>query len=327
MTTNEVAVVPRIAVLDDYQDVARQYADWSAVDGRADVSVFHDTLADLDPLVARLAPFEIIATMRERTPFPRALVERLPRLRLLTTTGMQNRSFDLPALRQHGVWVSGTPSSYDTTSELTWCLILALARRILQEDRSMRTGGWQTTVGQGLRQKVLGLVGLGRIGATVAAVARQFGMTVIAWSPNLTPDRCAEAGVTHVDRAGLFASADFISIHMVLSDRTRGLVGAEDIARMKPSAYLVNTSRGPLVDEAALVAALEQHRIAGAGLDTFDQEPLPPGHRLRQLDNALLTPHLGYVADDTYKVFYRSTVENIVAFLDGAPIRPLHEAS
>jgi phosphoglycerate dehydrogenase-like enzyme len=317
---------PRVAVLDDYQSVARRYGDWSGLESRADVTVFHDTQADLDALVKRLAPFDIIATMRERTPFSRGLVERLPRLKLLATTGMHNRSFDLAALHERGVFVSGTPSTYNTTTELTWCLLLALARRLVAENRSMHQGGWQTSIGLGLRHHVLGLVGLGKIGAEVAGVARQFGMPVIAWSRNLTQERCAAFGATLVDKATLFATADFISVHMVLSEQTRRLVGAADIARMKRTAYLVNTSRGALVDEAALLDALESGAIAGAGLDTFEQEPLPPHHRLRHLENALLTPHLGYVTDDAYRTYFSHTVENILAFLDGTPLRPLHEA-
>ena len=319
------AHLPKVAVLDDYQSVARSYANWAALDGRVDVTFFHDTPADADSMAHRLAPFDIICTMRERTPFPPALVQRLPKLKLLLTTGQQNRSFDLAALQERNVTVCGTPSTADTTSELAWCLILALARRLVQEDRGMHAGGWQTTVGLGLSHQVLGLLGLGRIGEQMTKVAAAFGMTVVAWSPNLTEERCAALGVTRVDRNTLFATADFVSIHMVLSDRTKGLVGAPEIACMKRTAYLVNTSRGPLIDEAALVSALEQGAIAGAGLDVYDQEPLPPDHRLRRLPNALLTPHLGYVTDDHYKVFYAATVENILAYLDGAPIRLLKE--
>jgi phosphoglycerate dehydrogenase-like enzyme len=317
--------VIRIAVLDDYQAIAHRFADWEALQTRAEVVFFHDTPADFDALVARLSPFDIIAAMRERTPFPRTLVARLPRLKMIVSTGMQNRAFDMAALRDHGVVATGTPSTYDTTAELTWTMIHALMRRLVQEDRALHAGGWQNTIGRGLRGSVLGLLGLGKIAKQVAAVAHVFGMRVIAWSPNLTLDRCAEHGVEYVDRATLFSTADVLSIHMVLSKRTQGLVSRDDLRRMKSTSYLINTSRGPLIDEDALIEILEAKGIAGAGLDTYRQEPLPADHRLRRIDSALLTPHVGYVTEEHYSVFYQATIENIIAYLDGVTIRPLRE--
>jgi phosphoglycerate dehydrogenase-like enzyme len=264
-----------IAVLDDYQGVCDRYADWSILDGRITRTVFRDHEADPNRLADRLQSFDAIATMRERTPFPRTLLERLPRLRLLTTTGMRNRAFDLACARERGIVVCGTQSTYDSTSELTLGLILALARGLLIEHGSIAAGGWQVGVGMGLRGRILGLMGLGKIGAEVAALARLLGMRVIAWSPNLTPERAAPHHATLVDKATLFAEADVISIHMVLSPRTLRIVGREDIARMKPSAFLVNTSRGPLIDEAALVDALERAHTA---LPSRDPDP---AYRLR----------------------------------------------
>ena len=315
----ETAPLPRLAVLDDYQHAADRYADWQPLAGRAEVTVFHDTPPDLAALVQRLLPFDMIATMRERTPFPAALVAQLPRLRFLATTGMRNRAFDLDALERRGIPVSGTESDYDSTTELTWALLLALARRVVQEHASLRAGGWQTGVGTNLRGRTLGLLGLGKIGAQVAAVGRLFGMRVIAWSENLAEARCAELGVHRVGKAALFAEADFLSVHMVLSERTRHLVGAADLARMRPSAYFINTSRGGLVDEAALVDCLQRGAIAGAALDVFEQEPLPAAHPLRGMDRVLLTPHVGYVTEDNYRIYFVQTVENVVAFLTAPP--------
>ena len=317
----------RLAVLDDYQRVARRYASWSALEQRVELTVFHDTLHDLDALVARLEPFDIIATMRERTPFPRALLERLPNLKLLTTTGMRNRAFDLETARARGIIISGTQSTYDSTTELTFGLILAFARDLVGEHLSVRGGGWQVGVGVGLRGRALGLVGLGKIGLEVAALARLIGMEVIAWSPNLTAERCTPHGVALAGRAELFERADVVSLHMVLSPRTEGLIGHDDFARMKPSAFFVNTSRGPLIDQAALVEALRAGRLAGAGLDVFDEEPLSPDAPIRSCPRLLMTPHIGYVTDEHYRMFYTQTVENILAFLDGTPIRPLLDAS
>ena len=317
----------RLAVLDDYQGVCDAYADWSEVDRRVERVVFRDHVADAAALRERLAPFELVATMRERTPFPAELLAGLPRLRLLTTTGMRNRAFDLRAAVAQGITVCGTQSTYDSTTELTVGLLLALARNLLAEHASVVAGGWQAGVGIGLRGRTLGLLGLGKIGAEVAAVCTLLGMRVIAWSPNLTHERCAAHGATLVDKARLFAEADFLSVHMVLSPRTAGIVGRDDIARMQGRAFLINTSRGALVDQAALVAALRLGAIAGAGLDVFDQEPLPPDAPIRTCPRVLLTPHIGYVTDEHYRLFFPQTVENILAFLDEAPVRPLLEAT
>jgi phosphoglycerate dehydrogenase-like enzyme len=315
----------QVAVLDDYQDVARAYADWS--DLGAHVQVFHDHLDGHDALVRRLQPFEVVAAMRERTPFPRALLGALPNLRLLVTTGMRNAAIDLEAARDLGITVCGTRAGTEpagsSTAELTWGLILALARGIVAEERNVREGGWQQTVGTGLAGHTLGLVGLGRIGRQVAAVGRAFGMTVLAWSENLTDDAAHEAGARRVDLQDLFASSDVVSIHTQLSPRTRGVVGAKEIARMHPGAFLVNTSRGPIVDEAALREALTEGRIAGAGLDVFGREPLPPDDPWRSTPRTVLTPHLGYVSAGNYRVFYGDTVECIGAYLAGEPVRVL----
>jgi phosphoglycerate dehydrogenase-like enzyme len=316
-----------VAVLDDYQSVARELGPWEELGDAVDLTIFHDHIgeADEDALAERLAPFDAIVAMRERTPFPRTLLARLPRLRLLVTTGMGNVAIDLDAAREHGIVVSGTGGVETATAELTWALILALARHIPREDRSVREGGWQETVGTDLAGRTLGLLGLGRLGRRVARVARAFEMETIAWSQNLDPVVAAAAGVTAVaDRDALLAQADVVTIHLRLSDRTRGLIGAAELARMKPGAVLVNTSRGPIVDEAALIEALRSGRLAGAALDVFDVEPLPADHPLRTLPNALVTPHLGYVTRDTYAVFYRDAVEDIAAWLRDAPTRILN---
>jgi len=313
--------VTRVAVLDDWQNVARSFGDWSVLPKDVEVVVFNDHLPDLEPLVARLADFEIVCIMRERTPFTRAVFERLPKLKLLVTTGPRNASIDLVAARERGVVVSGTAALGHPTAELAWGLILGLARHIPVEDRAMRGGAWQSTVGVDLKGKRLGVVGLGRLGSRVAAVGRAFEMDVVAWSQNLDEARAREAGARLVSKDELLRTSDFVSLHLVLSPRSRGVVGAAELASMKPSAFLVNTSRGPLVDEAALVAALRARRIAGAGLDVYDVEPLPVAHPLRGLDNVLLTPHLGYVTEDTYRMFYAETVESVAAFLRGAPVR------
>lgn len=311
----------RIALLDDYQDVALTSTDWSALGPDAEVVAFHDHLADPDALVERLRGFEVVMAMRERTAFPRAILQRLPELRLLVTAGMRNAAIDVAAASELGVTVCGTGGRGYATAELTWGLILALARHIPEEHAAIRGGGWQTTVGLELRHKVLGLVGLGNLGTQVAKVGQAFGMEVIAWSQNLTAEHASERGVTRVERDDLFERADIVSVHLVLSERTRGLIGAPELARMKPSAYLVNTSRGPIVDEEALVEALRSRRIGGAALDVFDVEPLPADHPFRGLDNLLMTPHIGYVTGDTYALWYREALEDIQAFAAGSPIR------
>jgi phosphoglycerate dehydrogenase-like enzyme len=312
----------RVAVLDDYQGVALSFADWDRLD--AEVEVFDDHLAGDDEVVERLAPFDVVVAMRERTPFPRARIERLDNLRLLVTTGARNASIDLEAARDRGVTVCGTGYAAQSTTELAWALILAVTRRICAEDARLRAGGWQHTIGPELAGRTLGLVGLGRLGARMARIAQAFEMETIAWSQNLTPERAADVGgVEAVAREQLFRRADVISVHLVLSERSRGLVGAAELALMKPTAYLVNTSRGPIVDEAALLEALRAGRIAGAGLDVYDVEPLPPAHPLRFTPNTVLTPHIGYVTTGTYEVFYRDAVEDIAAWRDGAPVRVL----
>ena len=313
----------RIALLDDYQSVALRYADWSSLPAGTEVVAFADHLADLDALAARLAPFDGIVLMRERTPVTARLLERLPNLRLLVTTGMRNASVDLAAATARGVTVCGTAGLPYPTAELTWGLILSLMRRIPTEDRATREGRWQATVGEGLNGKTLGLLGLGTLGSRVARVGGAFEMQLLAWSQNLTAERAAEVRASLVGRDELLARADIVSVHLVLSERTRGLIGARELALMKRSAYLVNTSRGPIVDETALIAALRAGTIAGAGLDVFDEEPLPATHPFRQLPSTVITPHLGYVTDETYRIFYNHAREDVEAFLRGSPVRVL----
>jgi phosphoglycerate dehydrogenase-like enzyme len=310
----------RAAVLDDYQRVAREFASWDSLDG-VEVTVFHDHLHDEDDVAERLAPFEIVVAMRERTPFPRSLLERLPNLKLLVTTGARNASIDVAAASEHGVTVCGTGYVSPPTAELTWALILSLVRNVPTEDRLIRTGSWQRTVGADLAGSTLGIVGLGRLGQRVARVARAFEMDVVAWSQNLTAERAQETGAERVEKDELFRRADVVTIHVVLSDRSRGLVGAHELGLMKPTAYLVNTSRGPLVDEAALLDALHSGRIAGAGLDVFSTEPLPLDSPLLSAPRTVLTPHIGYVTRGTYEIFYGDAVEDIAQWLKGEPVR------
>jgi phosphoglycerate dehydrogenase-like enzyme len=305
----------RVAILDDYQNVALSMADWSDVAGRAEISVFTDHLADQDAVVERLAPFDVVCVMRERTPLPRTVIERLPRLKMIASTGPFNASIDVAAAEEHGIYVSTTGGYVDSTVELTWALILGVARRIVDEGLSVRGGGWQTSVGRQLGGTVLGVLGLGRIGVRVAQVGKAFGMDVIAWSTNLTPEAAEQSDATYVSKDELFSRADVLTIHLVLSERSRGLVGATELGLMKPTALLVNTSRGPLVDESALIDALRAQRIAGAGLDVFDTEPLPAGHPLRSLDNVVATPHIGYVADRVYRTFYGEAAGKIDRWL------------
>jgi phosphoglycerate dehydrogenase-like enzyme len=312
----------RIAVLDDYQQVAARLADWSRLPEPAEVVEFGDHLADPDAVVRRLAPFDVVVAMRERTPFPRAVLERLPRLRLLVTTGARNVAIDVAAAAELGIAVCGTRAHPPGTAELTWALVLAVARHLPQEDASVRAGGWQQTVGTDLAGATLGVLGLGRLGERVARIGRAFEMDVVAWSANLTDERAAEVGVRRVaTKEELLRTADVVSIHLQLSDRTRGLIGARELALMKPGAILVNTSRGPIVDEPALVQALRDGVLGGAGLDVFDVEPLPRAHPLRELRRAVLTPHLGYVTRRTYEVFYGDAVDDVAAWLAGSPVR------
>jgi phosphoglycerate dehydrogenase-like enzyme len=312
-------------VLDDYQGVALTSADWSVLDGKVDVEVFREHIADPDELVAALAGCEIVVLMRERTPFPREILERLPDLRLLVTTGMRNASVDMAAAAERGVVVCGTGGLSTSTAELTWALITGLARGIVVENTALRGNGpWQQTVGADLAGATLGVLGLGRIGSLVAKVGLAFGMDVAAWSTHLTADAAAAAGVRlAASKAELVAAADVLTVHLVLSERSRGLVGAAELAAMKPSAFLVNTSRAPIVDQDALVTALREQRIAGAGLDVFDVEPLPPDHPYRTLPNVLATPHLGYATRGGYAIFWREVVEDIAAFIGGNPVRTL----
>jgi phosphoglycerate dehydrogenase-like enzyme len=313
----------RVAVLDDYQRVALSSADWGPVTSRAEVTVFDEPFGSLDEAAAELEPFTVIAAMRERTPFPAALLDRLPRLRLLVTTGMRNASIDLAAAHRRGVVVCGTSGSAAGTPELTWALMMALTRNIPAEDARIRAGGWQSTVGRELAGRTLGLLGLGRIGQRVAGYGRAFGMDVLAWSQNLTADRAESCGARLVDKAALFRESDVVSVHLQLSDRTRGLVGAAELSLLGPDGYLVNTSRGPIVDESALLAALHGGTVAGAALDVFGTEPLPADHPFRSAPRTVLTPHLGYVTDRGYEAFFADTVEDIVAWLDGVPVRVL----
>ena len=315
--------LPRVAVLDDYQQVALTSADWSPLRGRAEVTVFSDHLAGPADVARRLAPFDVVVAMRERTPFPAELLRQLPALRLLVTTGMANAAIDLAEAARRGVLVCGTGVSGTGTAELTWALMMALVRSIPAEDARIRSGGWQHTVGRELGGRTLGLLGLGRIGSQVAGYARAFGMNVIAWSQHLTPQRAQECGAGLVSKPELFARAGIVSIHVRLSERTTGLVGAGELALLGRDGYLVNTSRGPVVDEAALAAALRGNVIAGAALDVFGTEPPPAGDPLRSLPNTVLAPHLGYVTAEAYEVFYRDIVADIVAWLDGAPVRVL----
>jgi phosphoglycerate dehydrogenase-like enzyme len=315
--------VPIVTILDDYQGVALTSADWSAVSGRYTLDVIGEHIADKDALTARLRESDVIVAMRERTPFPASVLKSLPALRLLITTGPVNASIDLPAAAAAGITVCGTGGAGNAMPELTIGMIIALTRNFAQEDAAVRAGGWQHTIGPGLSGSTLGVLGLGRLGAPVARLAQAFGMSVIAWSPHLSAERAAEHGVRAVTKAELFSQADVITVHVPLADGTRGMVGADDLALMKSSAYLVNTSRGPIVDQTALVEALRENRIAGAGLDVYDTEPLPLDDPLRSLPNTLLLPHIGYVTTDAYRVFYRHAVEDIVAFDAGAPVRVL----
>ena len=313
----------RIAVLDDYQSVAADFSDWSKVPEPVEVVEFHDHVGDEDAVAARLEPFDVVIAMRERTDFRRSLLERLPNLKLLVTTGMRNKSIDVAAATDRGITVCGTGILGTGTAELTWGLILAVARHIPQEDASVRAGGWQETVGTDLHGARLGVVGLGRQGGQVAGIGLAFGMDVVAWSENLTDERAAEIGVRRVDKDELFGTSDVVTVHTLLSKRTRGLIGADDLGRMKPTAILVNTSRGPIVDQQALLDALHGGHIAGAGLDVFDEEPLAQDHPLRAAPRTVLTPHLGYVTRDSYEVFYREAVEDVAAWIAGTPLRVL----
>jgi phosphoglycerate dehydrogenase-like enzyme len=312
----------RCAILDDYQNVALKVTDWSKVAGDLDIKVFSEHLGGPDNVAKALQGFEIIVAMRERTGFSRAVIEKLPDLKLLITTGMRNASIDGAAAKERGVAVCGTPAVGNPTSGIAIGLMLELTRRIGYENARMKAGvPWQSTIGVDLDGLTLGVLGLGKLGIRTARIAKAFGMKVIAWSQNLTPEKCKEAGVDYVSKEDLFRQADFITIHVVLSPRSRGIVGAEEFGLMKPSAYIINTSRGPIIDEAAMLTALREKKIAGAGLDVFDIEPLPTDHPLRKLDNVVLTPHLGYVSVQNYQAYFAGVVDDIRGFLDGKPVR------
>jgi phosphoglycerate dehydrogenase-like enzyme len=318
----------RIAVLDDYQGVALSMADWSVlaadgVDVDADLDVYTDHVAGPDALVRRLTPYDVVVLMRERTPFPAEVIRALPQLRLVVTTGRRNAAVDVEAARELGITVCGTDSLATAPAELTWALVLGLCRHLVAEDGAMRAGGWQTTLGRDLAGHTLGVVGLGRIGSQVARVGQAFGMDVLAWSRSLTPERAAEVGARSVDLDTLLAGSDVVTVHLVLAESTRGLIGRRELARMRPDALLVNTSRAGVVDTEALLEALAEGRLGGVGLDVYDEEPLPADHPLRTAPRTLLTPHLGYVTEDVYRTFFTGVVEDIAAFLRGAPVRVL----
>lgn len=312
----------RLAILDDYQNVALTLADWSAITSDVDITVFNTPLGSRDNIIRILRGFDMVCLMRERTRFPREIIEALPDLKLIVTTGMRNASLDVAAAQERGIAVCGTDGVGQPTVQIAIGLILELARHIGYENGRLKAGApWQSTVGTDLEGKTIGLVGLGRLGARTAKAAQGLGMKAIAWSQNLTPEKCDAAGVGYATKDELFAQADVISLHLILSPRSRGIVGARELGLMKPTAYIVNTSRGPLIDEAALIDALQARNIAGAGLDVFDIEPMPADHPFRMLDNVVITPHLGYVTKENLGANYRGVVEDIRAFLDGAPIK------
>ncbi len=312
----------RCAILDDYQNVALKLADWSKLGPDVAVKVFNESLGDQASVIRTLKDYSIVCLMRERTPFPRAVFEALPDLKLVVTSGARNAAIDLVAAEERKVVVCGTETPGNPTTELAFGLMLELTRKIGFENARLKAGAkWQTTLGIDLGGKTLGVVGLGKLGSKAAQIGRAIGMDIIAWSQNLTAERCREIGATLVSKDELFRRSDFITVHLQLSPRTRGLIGAKDLGLMKPTAYFINTSRGPIVEEAALLDALRAKRIAGAGIDVYDVEPLPLDHPLRKLDNAVITPHLGYVTEDNYRRFYGQMVEDIRAWLDGKPVR------
>jgi len=305
----------KIAVLDDYQNIALKIADWSAIPGNPGITVFNDHVSALEPLVQRLFPFNIVCIMRERTPMTAALLSRLPNLRLIASTGSRNAAIDLEAANRRGIAVRHTGYLPEPTIEFTWALILAVARNMAAENASLRNGGWQTAVGADLYNKTLGVLGLGSIGSRIAEIGKSFRMKVIAWSQNLTQEKAEAAGARWVSKDELFRESDFLTIHLVLSERSRGMVGKPQLALMKPTSFLINTSRGPIVDEAALIETVREHKIAGVGIDVFDQEPLPGEHPFRHLPNVLATPHLGYGTRSLYEIFYQDSVDNIKAWV------------
>jgi len=318
----------RCAILDDYLNVALKVADWSKISDRVEITVFNQPFANAEAAIGALKDFQIICAMRERTPFPRTMFAALPNLKLMITSGMRNAAIDMEAARDHGVVLCGTQWGRDPTAPLTMGLILELTRNIGRENARMHAGEpLQKFVGMEIEGRTLGVIGLGKLGTKVSKLAQAFGMNVIAWSPNLTPEKCGEVGVGYATKEELFATADIVTIHVVLGPRSRGLVGAADLARMKPTAILVNTSRGPIVDEAAMLAALQSGKLAHAALDVYDTEPLPADHPLRRLHNVTLSPHLGYVSEDVYRTFWGDCVENVEAWLDRKPVRLLNPES
>lgn len=313
--------MPKIAILDDYANAALTSADWSSLPAGFEPVVFTDNLVAVEPLVERLKEFEIVCAMRERTPFPGEVFKRLPNLKLFITSGMRNNAVDFKTAKEMGVVTCGTDSPGSSTVELTWALILGTMRNVAFDHLTMKQGGWQERTGMAVSGKTLGVVGLGKLGGMVAEIAPKFGLDVIAWSPNLKQERCDELGVEKVSKEELFSRADIVSIHMILSDRSRGLITAEDFGRMKSSAILVNTSRGPIVEQQALIDALTTGKIRAAAVDVYDQEPLPTDHPFRKIENLLTTPHVGYVTEESYRTFYSQMVENIRAWADGSPTR------
>jgi phosphoglycerate dehydrogenase-like enzyme len=304
----------KIAILDDYQEIALKAADWSSIPGRPEIKVFADHIFDFEKLVDRLLPYDVLCIMRERTPMTAVLIERLPNLKLIASTGPRNAAIDLEAAAKHHVDVLHTGYSSTPTIEFTWAMILAAARNIASESASLRAGGWQTGVGSDLKGRTLAVLGLGNIGAPVAAIGKAFGMRVIAWSPNLTREKAESSGVKLVSRADLFREADFLTVHLVLSPKTRGVVGESELTLMKSSSYLINTSRGPLIEEAPLIKALADKKISGYAVDVFEQEPLPASHPFRRLTNVLATPHIGFGSQSLYETFYRDSVTNITTW-------------
>ena len=314
----------KVALIDDYQRVALEYAEWSALESDCAIEVFHDHLTEEDAIVDRLREFDVVMALRERTPFPRSLLARLPNLKLIASAGMRNAAIDLDAATELGIVVCGTEGSSRATMELTWGLILGLLRHIPLEHQATRGGSWQRTLGTGLDGKTIGILGLGNIGSQMAEVARAFHMNILAWSQNLTREHAESNGALLVSKDELLERSDIVTIHLRLSERTVGLIGARELGLMKPTAYIVNTSRGPIIEENALISAVESGTIAGAGLDVFDVEPLPAHHPLLAAENVLLTPHLGYVTQETYRTFYGQTLENIRSFIQGKPQRVMN---
>ncbi|WP_428330597.1 D-2-hydroxyacid dehydrogenase family protein [Mucilaginibacter sp.] len=306
----------KVAVLDDYQGVALTMADWSAIQDRIDLTIFNDHLADEAAIVKRLLPFQVVCVMRERTPLTKQIISQLPNLQLVVSTGMRNASIDVKALEEFNITLKPTGYLWSGAPEFTWALLMAAARNIPIENANIKSGGWQTTIATDLKGKTIGIIGLGNIGKKIAEYARVFEMNVIAWSENLTEEKAEEGGAKLVSKQTLLKEADFVTIHLVLSDRSRGIIKQQDLELMKPTAYLINTSRGPLVDEAGLIAVLQQNKIKGAAIDVYDVEPMAADHPFRKLDNLLATPHIGYVTENTYKLFYGDTVKAIGEWLD-----------